>query len=278
MGKSLEWEKPFELGRFVFAPGKSVYGFFFSLGPGALSEEGVLFDLLGVMARRGLSILHFSLSRPQEGKDTLGIVFVDMSGRESEVDDVVAALGKVRGVKEVRATDPLFDGFAVDEFMFPPKMLGERAIIVRKPAYEAMLKGLRERFGSAYEAILYNIGLGLGRAYFESHVKLIGRDLERLVKVAEALFKTAGFGVLKIIEINEMEKSAEIRIYESFECSLFTGSDRPMGHFVRGMLTGWLEGLFGTKLTSVEAACISMNDRYCDFIFKERRDKFSPLS
>ena len=49
--------------------------------------------------------------------------------------------------ERVEFVEPVKDGFIVDTYSFPPAFMGERAVLLRKATYNALLRRLRERYG-----------------------------------------------------------------------------------------------------------------------------------
>ncbi len=181
--------------------------------------------------------------------------------------EIAKELLKIEQIADVEVIDPLFDGFTSGRF-FPPKLWGERAIILREPGYRAFARNLRERLGSGYAAILYYIGFEMGANYFSAHKKVAGESFENLVKLSEAMFMQVGFGILKWIKIDTVGGLVIARVWDSFECELFKGGNEPSSHFIRGMLAGWASRLLEKEVSAVEVKCIAMGDPYCEFYIK----------
>jgi len=274
MGESLsetQIEKefiPYEVGRFVHLPGHNPVGFLIKLAPEALEAHGILEGITHVFASRNISILHFKMSRPVPGKPLFMLLFADVWN-----STLVSVLGeeikRVRYVDEVDVIKPLFEGFTTDKFFFPLIMAGDRAIILRKPLYEGLIKRLRSELGSGYEAILYYMGVEMGREAFKDHIKVAGRDLNRLIIVVEEFFRLVGFGVIKITDI-ELGKKCTIRVFDNFECELFTDLKESSSHLIRGILAGWFAEASGisdiSRIRAVEVKCIAKGDPYCEIV------------
>lgn len=261
--------EPYELGRLVYLPGRRVYGFYVKMVPKVLDQPGVLLLLLRAFSSRGVSIVHLKISRPEPGKPISTIMFADLTGKEELRAPLVKELESLESVEEARVIEPLFEGFVVDDVMFPPMLFGERVVILRRPGYEALVRGLRDKIGTGYEAILYHIGVELGRNYFDSHVRLVGRDLDKLTRICETLFRLVGYGILRYEEVDAAEKGGVARVWDSFECELYRGLGRPASHFVRGMIAGWLGKLFQADVKAVEVKCLATGDPYCEFRISE---------
>ena len=262
-------ENPYELGRFVYLPGKRIYGLYFEIPPSIIEEHAFLYDLFKYFADANIPVLHFKMSRPVPGKNIKGIMFLDFTDKRSNIKDVEQVIKKKDYIKDARIITPLVEGLVVDNVMFPPVLHGERVFILREPGLRTFVKSLREKTGTGYEAILYHIGYAMGKEYFKSHLKIVGDDLEELTAFSEAMFAIVGLGILEYKRIDFSEKYAETIVRQSLECSFFKKSSKPMGHFTRGLLSGWFSELFRIGINSKEVSCISMGDAYCKFIFEK---------
>ena len=65
-----------------------------------------------------------------------------------------------------------------------------------------------------------------------------------------------------------MPDEARVRVYESFECSVFKGSDKPRGAMMRGLLAGFIAAIWDAELDDIgveEVKCIAKGDEYCEY-------------
>ena len=149
-------------------------------------------------------------------------------------------------------------------------MFGERAIVLRRVFYEAMIKHLRRRLGTGLEAILYHIGFEAGKRVYDAHVQMVGKNTFRLIRSGEVLFTQMGFGRIKVTDMYLEEARMRVIVYDSFECELFRGEGRPMSNLIRGMMAGWFSGFFNKEVTAIETKCIAKGDPYCQFKIKPK--------
>jgi predicted hydrocarbon binding protein len=80
--------------------------------------------------------------------------------------------------------------------------------------------------------------------------------------------KTLGWGILEYAEINPEAGEAKIRVYQSYECETGKGSEKPYGHFIRGILAGFFANIFEKEAKAVETKCIATGDPYCEYVIK----------
>jgi hypothetical protein len=55
------------------------------------------------------------------------------------------------------------NGILFDNYFFPLVVGKRRAVIFRRRVYESLFKGVREKFGTAGEAMLYYQGYAIGQ-------------------------------------------------------------------------------------------------------------------
>ena len=67
-----------------------------------------------------------------------------------------------------------------------------------------------------------------------------------------------------------ISNAASIKIYDSFECENVK-SDKPVSHFLRGILGGILFTIFRKEVTVYETKCIAKGDPYCEFEVKSKK-------
>ena len=259
---------PYEVGRFVYLPNHNPIGFLIKLAPEALETHGILERITHVFASRNISILHFKMSRPVPGKPLYMLLFADV-WNSNLISTLSEEIKEIKYVDRVNVIEPLFKGFTTDKFFFPLIMAGNRVIILRKPLYEGLIKRLRRELGSGYEAILYYMGVEMGREAFKDYVKMIGGDLNKLIIVVEEFFRLVGFGVIRIVDV-ELGRRCTVRVFDSFECELFIGLNEYSSHLIRGILAGWFAEASNvsdiSRVRATEIKCIARGDPYCEVV------------
>ncbi len=266
MGKNTK-TVPFNIGRVISLPGKTSIGFYIVLSPRAISAVGILEQITKIFAKRGIPILNLKVSTLEKSASI--IVFADLTNMVARISVLEDELRKVRFVKEVRIIKPIINGILVDIFSFPILLNEERVIIFRRTIYEPFIKTLSEKLGAGYAAILYHIGFEIGCRSFKDAAKNIPGDLKKRFIFSAEMGKHAGLGIFKLEKIDPIGGYVTFRVYESFECELFKGSNKPSGHFIRGIIAGWFAAVKGVEITEIEVEeikCIAKGDDYCEFI------------
>lgn len=95
----------------------------------------------------------------------------------------------------------------------------------------------------------------------------------KAVSLFTNFFTASGWGKIEIIDINHKEKRAIISIENSpFASALRWKTNKPVDHFMRGLLAGFFSKLFSLEVDCVETKCSAMNHKFCEFIIKSRSD------
>ncbi|MEM2794430.1 MAG: hypothetical protein QXY49_01090 [Thermofilaceae archaeon] len=256
---------PYEVGRFIYLPGKKPYLYHLLLKENTLSATGILEEITSVFAKRKIPILSLKVSMAPALKI---IIAVDLTGKEHQAEELAAQFKGKTYVQDIQYSPPLFEGVAIDQYSFPLFIAGNRTLLFEKAVYEGMLKIGWERFGTPYAILLYLAGFGAGKLAYESQTTLT-RDPGLQLKFAVAYFQMLGFGRLEILKIDDKRMEAEFRVYDSFECEVFSGVGERRGNFVRGLTAGWLAGRWGItdpdKMIARERKCIAKGDPYCEY-------------
>ena len=259
----------YEIGRFVYLPGRRVFPIYIKVSPEGLYRPGVLADILQVFTSKKVPIVHLDISRPNGSTPIDIIVFADLTGREHLIDDIVRDIKLVKLVDYVRYNTPEFNGLASCNNCYFLTLMRERVVVFRKTLYKIFAKRLREELGSGYTAWLYQLGIALGKSAYKSNKELIGEDFEKLLKIGSVMFEQVGFGKVKIVEADALKGKVVIRISDSFECELYKGqTNEPSSFLIKGMLKGYFDELIKRDVKIVETKCIAKGDPYCEFVIE----------
>ncbi|MBO3800342.1 MAG: 4-vinyl reductase [Candidatus Brockarchaeota archaeon] len=180
---------------------------------------------------------------------------------------------KMKDVENIRVFDHM-GGFDVDTYHFPLTVGNTRIVIFSPPILEGLVKGFRNSFGkSIVQAILWNQGKEAGKITAKMYKEDFGiskaRDALEMLKARALMF---GWTYMELLTFNEVKRKAVIRLLENWECDIFKGSNEPQNHFMRGILAGFFECLFGRVFNVTEVKCIAKGDPYCEFIVEKMEE------
>ena len=251
------------------------------MGPVAITREKAPTGFL-VVLRGGMAVLRDVLKELEEfplirvlasqghsGEHTCYVI-VDAKGRMGSLERVAERIRSVEGVEDVKVYRPL-EGLLTTMPFDILEFSGQRAVVFVRPFFTAFVRTIQESLGPSGSAILYHMGVYLGREAFRGHLRFAG-DKKRALFVTRDLFGACGLGKVEIAKLDEMSEAALVRVWNNFECELFAGSGRPSSHFIRGVIAGWLSAYFDKEMYAEETRCIAMGDDVCEFrIEKQRR-------
>lgn len=257
-------ESSFNIARFLVAPGRKIYGVLVEADLAA----GILKEIAELALRHHVLIPMLHYSSTEDG--VVGLGFVDLTGSDASPEKLAERLRCIKGVRNVQIIHPTVEGFAVHHLSARLMASGERAVIMRKPGYMGLIAGVREQFGEAGEAFLYQVGFEAGLRYGRAHRELAAKlsitdPIEVLCKITGPLCPSFGLGLFEVVEANLNPPEAIIRIHDSFECELIAGAKRPYSQLLRGMIAGIHTELFGRVMEAKEQKCIAKGDPYCEF-------------
>lgn len=256
--------KPLDIGRIIFpSKGERIYGLVIE----AKTKKGVIYGLLKLMKASGAIPRYICFSMPRTRSDSAKVLaFIDLTRSNVSAREALELIRKQLHVKNVELIEPTKSGIVADTYFFPLVIGNKRAIIFQRELYEALFRGIREEFGSAGEALLYYQGVNVGIKFYEECVEISGNEnIDDLLDIAEAISATLGLGLIEIVELDQKNGRAKVRIYNSFECELGGNCGKPYSHFFRGLICGFATCLFGEKIKVEETKCIAKGDAYCEF-------------
>jgi len=251
---------PLDLCRVV--KGKHVYGFLVK----GIAKIGRMAKLLTAVAGLGIPLVYVINSTPVEvGRPSTFMVFYnfkDVNVKPEEVKQTLEKAARDMGLSvDVEIIEPVVPGIVVDTKHFPILFLGERAAILRKSVLEGWFLGVRKRFGTAAEVLLYYEGVEMGSRVYDDYVKAGVKKGDLWKLLSATLF--AG-GALSRMEV-EFGEPMTVRMWDSMECEIGKGSETCFSRWTRGLIAGFASKYFGKKVTVVETRCIAKGDPYCEF-------------
>jgi predicted hydrocarbon binding protein len=260
--------KPLNIGRIMLSDrDKKIYGIVIE----SKVEKSALSKLCELADGSGVIVRYIQFSMEDIDKPVLtAIVFLDFSEAKVSPEQVLKLIRSQSFVVDAQLIKPDRNGIFYDNHFFPLVIAkDQRVVIFRKSIYGALFNGIRKKFGSAGDAMLYYQGFTIGFEVYNEYVKAAGSEnLEDLIEVAKAVNMTLGWGIIDDVKINAKKGTAQLRIHQSFECELGKGSEKPYSQFYRGAIAGLFTRFFGKEVKVNETKCIAKGDPYCEFTVK----------
>ena len=266
--------EPYQARRFLFYQGRNLYVIHVS----AISKPGVLAAVAEIIARKGLNIIYCSTMGVKGGELGRISFFIDFTGSDVKLEELTQELEELEDVESVVVVRPRLEGFIADE-SFPLLIDDVRGVIFDEAGLRGFFVDFRERLGSGGEAMLYHLGLEVGRewvSYITTRAEEIGAErLEDIAYLACSIFTSLGFGQLEIIKLSKEPPYIKLRIYNSIECTLVRRKrEKPFSQFIRGAITGVSNIILNTEMFAREIKCVTKGDPYCEFeIIRKRTSK-----
>ena len=190
------------------------------------------------------------------------IISLDFSDSRITPREALEIIRRELDVRKAQLIKTGIEWFIRNDF-FSRTISDDRAIIFCRGVYEALLKGMREKFGSAGEAILYYEGFQIGYETCKNYV-----SIEHLIEDIKFLHRIMGWATIQEMRIDLEKKRAKIRVSRNFECELYRRSNKPYSYFYRGILAGLFSRIFKEEIRARETKCIAKGDPYCEFEIK----------
>ena len=260
---------PFDIGRMVIAPGHNPYIFKAVFGPKALFERGILARVASCFEEHGASILTLQTSTLPGGKVWIYIA-ADVEG-DGKAEEIVSCISQAQHLEDAEYSPPIIRGVNVDAWGFPPIIGGSRVLAVRKPILEEFLRRGWRLMGGGFGIVLYHTFFKAGQEIFRILYSKMTDDPSMQVRLGEAVFRILGYGALDIVEL--ASDRARVRVYDSIECESLRGVAGAESSIVRGIIAGFLAGLWGLEINQVsarETRCIRRGDPYCEIVVEKR--------
>ncbi len=221
--------------------------------------------VLEVLERVGGRIL--SIRPTSVGRELDIMVYAEVPDDvEERVAEEVERLGICR---QVSIIDVPVKGLLMS-IHFPQMVGDERSVVILKPIYSGIIRGLRERFGDeAAKTFLYYVGYEIGESLASYVRRWDTASLEEAVKNLLLIGRALGYAVHDVSQVSGDE--VRLRLLENWESdALGRGYREPQCHLSRGVLNGYLDSFTGSSWSVEEAECWSRGDRGCLFIVRRR--------
>ena len=151
---------------------------------------------------------------------------------------------------------------------------GARFLLIPVKLIHSIEDRLTESFGPVTAtSFQYEIGREGGAQYIHLAQKAgfnvkTPADIQR---IASSLGTLDGWGKLEIIDFDLIKKFARIRWKNGVSVRSRKGKT-PVCHFGRGILTGAVGEIFGSRCESIEVSCQGKGDSFCEAIIGEPRE------
>ena len=243
--------------RILYLPGRRLYGYWMLLE----NIPGVLAKVTNVFAKKGVNLVKVLVTSVEEGADSL--FYCDFTDVDVKPEKLAEDFRRLKEVRDIKHIEPVIPGLLIDNIHFPIMISKGRYVLCGEDGFRGFVKGVRDEFGSAGEALLYYAGLDVGEGMWKGmdYYTTVVKDK---IEIFKRLFMNTGYGKMDI-DINIIGEEADVIVYDSIECSQGIGSENPYSHYIRGIIAGVFKNIFGGEVDVKEMKCIAVGDEYCEF-------------
>ena len=196
--------------------------------------------------------------------------FLDVKGRADLLNSMLWKLQRIEGVSEVlyERLYERFPDFAVDVFHYPLLVLGERALFFNVSSLGEFLRWLWMHFGTGAAALLFNMGVSIGRrlaSNFKKHTRMTVIEAAEFFSI---LARAGGWGIFEKVRLDLEMPSLVFRVYdnwEAFQVREVLPSKMPACFLTKGLVAGVASEFLKVPLVAEEKRCIALGDDFCEF-------------
>ncbi|MDW8034683.1 MAG: V4R domain-containing protein [Nitrososphaerota archaeon] len=263
--------KPLDLSRMIMDPDFNTYFISVTL----VNKSGALASFLDLLKNHNLNIIGI-MGEAVTRKDEIEVsIFLETPVKMDRIKleiIIKKETSRMKVVKDIKIFDHFLEGFDADVRHFPLTIGKMRVAIFPLTVLEGFIKTLRRAFDKPIsQTILWHQGKEIGKTILESYERDFGLKGVRALEFLRVRALLFGWTYVEIYKFEELNKTAIIRLFDNWECELFKENDEPQNHFMRGILTGFFNGLFGVEVDTIETKCIAKGDPFCEFTVKEKK-------
>ncbi|QOJ79312.1 hypothetical protein IG193_02275 [Infirmifilum lucidum] len=232
---------PFHSGRIVIIPGRKPFTFKVEFDPQALTARGILASISNCFAKYDTPILSLHVAgKPDE--PLWAFIACDLQDPR-RAEGILACVKAVPYVRNAEYSPPITEGVAVDVWGYPPLLGGVRAVMLREPVFRAFLQYGWRQMGTGFGSILYHTFFDAGAEAYREFYSVFAKRREDQAKLAEHVFRLAGYGILEVVEYTDRRFVA--RVYDSIECKHLGEFEEAESMMIRGLLAGSVAASWG---------------------------------
>jgi predicted hydrocarbon binding protein len=146
-----------------------------------------------------------------------------------------------------------------------------RVFILASHAWATMEKELTEKLSKSAPIILRHIGKSYGQA-IAHELTAPGRSREEQLDSLRSLAAAAGWGLVRIKGDTEHGKGMNVEVRQCVFCQHSVRMGDASCHFLGGVISGVVDGLYDIETRAVEVRCVCKGDDSCSFTMEAARN------
>ncbi len=151
---------------------------------------------------------------------------------------------------------------------------GVRYLIIRPETLCTLQRSVEEQLGDTAADIFFRSGMTGGRLSTMNTMQLFGHSKEEAVRYMCDMGGQIGWGKFILEEFNVASENISIRVLNSPFAEYYGESEKPVCHFIRGVVAGIAHGVFGQPAKVAETHCLAKKDKFCRFETAGRSNGF----
>ncbi|HDM92854.1 MAG TPA: hypothetical protein ENG69_05625 [Candidatus Korarchaeota archaeon] len=184
-------------------------------------------------------------------------------------DAVVEEMASIDGVRSVEKHGVKVGDFWLNDALSGVGLLGARAGVLPIATARALFGAVKRYWGPAGEAFLYHMGVAAGKeSYQELQSKVQMSELDLLTSFLGLIKASGWINWFEVVEFNQSEGRALIRVKGSFECAESRGAEGKRSNILRGLLAGFVGAMWGIPTVGEELKCEAIGDPYDEILIR----------
>jgi len=230
----------------------------------------ILFKILSYILENNIDI-HNYIHSDLSGDKTYLFIICNFSESKVSPEELIKSIKKLfkDDIINIEYSSKILDSWHASK-LFPYVLNNRRSILLGRSNLEAIIFEVRNRMNDELgSALLYHIGVAVGRRLFERLKKVYGEklnELNNLIELMRLTFETHGWG--RVREYKVGDKLISVYIDNLWECEIQLNKTSYGSHYVRGILKGIFEEYGFKDITINEDKCITRGDEFCSFIIR----------
>ena len=206
-------------------------------------------EAVRLFSRYGIRVLSCIVQSHPGRESAHASLFLDLTESSMDKTRLIAKLKAIPYVNKIELLDlPFTHGEA-------------RLVVFTLEEMHNLFKVLRE-LGAGGLAIMYHMGFRAGKA-MAAKISDYFEDSKKALDYLLLYYESLGYGRFKL---ENYVDGVYFRVIarELLEC-IDVKSDKPNSQIFRGILSGFLSGLWRREVSVLEIRCFAMGDDYCEF-------------
>jgi predicted hydrocarbon binding protein len=166
----------------------------------------------------------------------------------------------------------LLDSFVFSDDTGSIHFNGVRYMIIRPETICTLQKSVEEKLGAASADIFFKSGLTGGKMSTVKYMQSFSLSKEDAVRYMCDMGGQIGWGKFILEEFDVPAEKISIRVLNSPFAAYYGGSEKPVCHFIRGVVAGIALGVFERPAEVAETLCFAKKDAFCRFETVEKSD------